>query len=479
MSETAVSLQSKTGKARAVTASEVLQSDSTLSPAATARLRQLLLASWDSLPIGKRNELIQYRWEQVGGAEFLPILRTIVASEPNRNHDMDKFDRGAALRRIYELTPDHGRELILREVAAPKGDIDSGVLGMLSDRELPQLDQSLVANLQGGTGSDLEFQLVARYASQRVLPLIKAVYEPRRGAWACNPQTAMLQYFVRVNRDYGIAEVHDALGRRQKTGCYKSLFSSLDENLSLPRIEAIAMDALNDTSVEVAIDAAQSLGRYGSKKAEAALWSRLEKLHEQNPNQADQIPHRTNVQTQDLLWEIRLEQVLVQAIANGQAWFAGEDTIQRLKQLATPQEQPELDGILTEIQNATYFLSLNWWPQGTLSYTVGRYNGKGIENLKEKLSQFSPGAHLQMVTTINEKITIRASLKRSNRRRLPTGCCWRLKLPDNAPQTSHGAPNVKRGKQVPHRRFAVVRNDIQVYWGKVKAPIIGWGYIWY
>ena len=217
MSQTAASLENKTGKARAVTISEVLQSDSTLSSAATAHLRQLLLASWDSLPIRKRNELIQYRWEQIGGAEFLPVLRAIVASEPNRNHDMDRFDRGAALRRIYELAPVQGRELILREVVAPKGDIDVGVLGMLSDRELPQLDQPLVANLRSGTGSDLEFQLVARYASQRTFPLIKAVYEPRRGEWACNAQIAMLRYFVRVNPDYGIAEVRDALAQRQKT----------------------------------------------------------------------------------------------------------------------------------------------------------------------------------------------------------------------------------------------------------------------
>jgi hypothetical protein len=190
-------------------------------------------------------------------------------------------------------------------------------------------------------------------------------------------------------------------GRRP--GCYKFLFSSLDENVGLPRIESIATDALNDTSVEVAADAAQGLERYGSKKAEVALWTRLEKLREQDLNKADKLHHGMNAQPQDLLSERRLEQVLVQAIANGQAWFVGEDTIQRLKQLATPQEQPELEGVQTEIQRATYFLSLNWWPEGVLSYTVGRYNGKGITNLKEKLSQFPPGTHLQMVTTINER----------------------------------------------------------------------------
>ena len=93
MSDVAASLQSKTGKARAVSVSELLQADATLNPSAKAQLRQLLLASWDSLPVRQRNELIQYRWEQVGGPELLPILRTVIAGAPNCNHEIDKLDR--------------------------------------------------------------------------------------------------------------------------------------------------------------------------------------------------------------------------------------------------------------------------------------------------------------------------------------------------------------------------------------------------
>src|SRR6185369_13552736 len=77
MSDLAGVLPSKTAQARAVTANELLQSDVALNPAAKAQLRQMLLASWDSLPVRRQNELIKYRWEQVGGAELLPILRQI------------------------------------------------------------------------------------------------------------------------------------------------------------------------------------------------------------------------------------------------------------------------------------------------------------------------------------------------------------------------------------------------------------------
>src|SRR6266571_1028461 len=170
MSDVAASLQSKTGKARAVSVSELLQADATLNPSAKAQLRQLWLASWDSLPVRQRNELIQYRWEQVGDPELLPILRTVIAGAPNCNHEIDKLDRASALRRVYELAPLQGRELILHEITNPKGDIGINVLGLLPERELPQVEQPLIAKLKIGDADEIDFQLLERYGSERVLP---------------------------------------------------------------------------------------------------------------------------------------------------------------------------------------------------------------------------------------------------------------------------------------------------------------------
>lgn len=402
MSGVADSLQGKTGTARAVSVSELLQSEVSLNPAVKVQLRLMLLASWESLPVPQRNELSQYRWEQVGGPELLPILRAIVAGEPNRNHEIDKLDRASSLRRIYELAPGQGRELILHEIASPKGDIGIDVLGLLPERELPQVEQPLIAKLQAANGSDIDFQLLERYASQRALPEIKSVYEAHRGEWACAPQDAMLRYFLRVKPDYGVAQVSDALGQRKVTGCYNFQLTGLNEDIRRPKLEQLAIDALNDPSPEVARNAAEALGKYGSGKAEAALWSRLEKLHEQWKDRADELRYRPGVKP-DVLAEVGLEQDLVQAISSGQAWFATEDTIRKLKDLASPQMQAELDGVSQEIQTGEYGLNLNWWPEGTLNYSVGRYSGKGMPALKEKLAQFPSGAHLKLVATVAER----------------------------------------------------------------------------
>lgn len=401
MAEAVSALQNKTGKARAITVSESLQSDGVLNPDDKTQLRQILIASWDSLPIRQKNELIQYRWEQVGGLEWLPVLRSIVSGEPNRNREINKLDRAPALLRIYELAPDEGRKLILQEIANPKGDIAIDVLGLLSERELPEIEQSLIAKLEAHNDSDLDFQLLERYASVRALPRIKTIYEAHRGEWACSPQSALLRYFLRVRPDYGDAQVNDALSQRAVTGCYQYQLTGLNEYLHRPKLEQIAIRALNDPSLAMATNAAEALEKYGSEQAQAALLGRLEKFHDRWKNNVDKLRYQPSIKP-DVQAEMRLEQVLVQAIANGRAWFVSKETIQKVRDLASPQMQPELDGIMQEIQRNDYGLNLNWWPQGRLNYSIGRYSGTGMAALKEKLAQLPTGAHLSLVTTSAE-----------------------------------------------------------------------------
>src|ERR1019366_4304765 len=218
---------------------------------------------------------------------------------------------------------------------------------------------------------------------------------------------AMLRYFLRVSPEYGVAQVRDALGQRKVTGCYQIQLTGLKEDIRRPMLEQLAIGALGDPSPEVARNAAEALQRYGSRKAEAALWKRLEEFHEQWKGEADELRYRPGANS-DLLAEGGLEQVLVQAIANGQAWIATEDTIRRLKVLASPQTKSQLDGALQEIQRGEYGFHMGWWPGGTLDYNVGRYSGNGMAALKEKLAQLPSGTHLNMVTTVAERDRHRA-----------------------------------------------------------------------
>lgn len=391
MNDLATALPQKAGEARAIAVNELLQSDVTLSHAMKAQLRQILVASWDLLPVRRRNELIEYRWDDIGGPELLPILQHIVSGEPNRDHQPDKPDRAAALRQLYEVAPGEGREFILREIAEPAGDIGIDVLGLLPERELPQVEP-LVGKLKSGYATDVVYQLLERYAGERVLSEVQTIYDAKRGKWACAPQNAMLQYFLRVSPDFGVDQVRDALSQRTLTGCYKLQLAALKEDVRRPALEELAITALNDPSLEVTINAAEALQSYGSPKAEAALWKKLERFHAQPKDET----------------EMRLEQALVQAIANGQAWLASEETVQKLKALTSPPMQPQLDGILQQIRQGEYGIQLGWWRGGSLDYNVGRYTGIGMAALNEKLAQFPSSTHLNMVTTVAERDRHRA-----------------------------------------------------------------------
>jgi hypothetical protein len=402
LNRVAASLDTKSGQARAVTVNTLLTEVSDLSEATRARLRQSLVASWDSLPIRKRNELIQYRWDEIGGPELLPILRRVVNSPPRPGQGAEVMDRGPALQHLYELDPAEGRDLILREILDAKGDIGISVLGMLPDEELPQIEEPILAKFSAHNGTSVDYRLIERYATAKPLPKLQAIYEEARGKWACEPQGALLRYFLRVDPDYGIAEISDALKQRQFTGCYKMVFADLGNAFRIPRVEKITIAALNDSSSEVAANAAGALGMYGSSKVEPILWERLKKFHEEWGEKPDQLRYRPGL-SQELQAQGMLEYSLFHAIANGHAWLCSPDRLQQLEKLMTPQRKQEVEGIIKEWQSGQFFLNMNWWPTGELDYTVGYFSGRGMEHLKEKLVQFPSGTHFVSIMTVAQR----------------------------------------------------------------------------
>jgi len=83
-----------------------------------------------------------------------------------------------------------------------------------------------------------------------------------------------------------------------------------------------------------------------------------------------------------------LEEALVKGIAEGQTWFPTSEQIGRLKALSSPAMQRDLNSIAQVLSEQQSTLLFFWLPDGRLSYSVGWYNGLGLERLKEKLEQF-------------------------------------------------------------------------------------------
>lgn len=392
LDELAAAVNAKSDQARALS-TETLLTGRAGDTATRGNARQSLIASWDSLPVRTRNELIEYRWNEIGGVEMLPILRGIVDGPSEAGHQLDKIERGPALRRIYELSPAEGRERILRETLDSKGDIDIHVLGMLPDAELPQIEQPILQRLRRGNARNVDYHLIARYGSGRVVDDVKAVYQQHVGEWACDPQVALLRYLLRVDPDYGAAAVADALARREKTGCYRMTLSGIGDALKEAALQRVAVAALYDPSYDVVRDAADALARHGSSEAEAALWQRLETFHETWKGKQAQLRHGPGLKPEAAA-PGAAESALVRAIATGQAWLCSPQKLESLKQLVSSERQREIEAMLRHWRDGPMQLVLGWSPSGQLIYVVGYIPGEGLPALKRKLTQLPAGTKL-------------------------------------------------------------------------------------
>jgi len=406
--EAAAAVAKKTGPARAVTVNELLQSNAKLSPAAQTELRQMLAVTWDTMPVRTQNELLEFRWDVVGGPELLPVLRKIAAEEPGATRRIDKPDRGMSVLRIYELDPAVGRAMILAEIAHVHGDMRMDVLGILPERELPQVEAPVIAQLNGRLGApevgeapEVAYELVDRYFTARALDAVEKTYEANNGAWDCREQAALMRYFLRVSPEYGVARVKDASGVRG-TGCYGEVFTGLKEYVRVPKVESIAIRALDDPLPEVVRDAAGALQKYGSAKAEGALWARLKKFHEQWKDREGELHNRLDM-PQDLIAQVGLEQELAYAITNAQAWIVSDGDIERLRELVGPQEQVQLNGLLDMVKQGSHSVILIFSPQETVQFVVDRYTGNGMAALNEKLAEFPAGTRFEASTTVAER----------------------------------------------------------------------------
>ena len=74
--------------------------------------------------------------------------------------------------------------MILDELSRPDLRVGISVLGLLPDKELPQLEETLVSNAINRLDAT-SMALVSRYVSAASLPRLRVVYERLIGRMAC------------------------------------------------------------------------------------------------------------------------------------------------------------------------------------------------------------------------------------------------------------------------------------------------------
>jgi len=364
-------------------------------PEIIKKLAPEIIEVFDDLPVNTQIYLLNYRWKQLAGPAMLPVIRRILNNKPTNDQSYENKDlRGLALRRLYELSPDEGRRMIIEELRRPSPGVGWTTLKLLPDETIPELEETLVENLEktlsGERGdTDIISMLIERYATASILPRVRAFYGDKVGLRGCLYQASLLAYFLRVDPAMGIDSVKRELAARGPgySRCYAGILSDVAKLRMTPELEDLAIECLDDPDLEVVTNAASALGQYGSTGAEKPLLERLEKWFQEWKGRAEELPKNFDMSHPNF-WPKQVGQALRQAITGSPAWLIDRERLERLRQSCLDKDELQqfnrLVGDLSGEIRITYQSDGDGW--GTAM--VAHYLCNSLSALKMKLSQF-------------------------------------------------------------------------------------------
>lgn len=407
-----MAIPQKQGQARATSLQTLLDYRSQINASDFSQWATLLAFMpevFNRLPLDDQLRLLEYQWKLIASPAMVPALREVLKYTYNNSNNNTLEDsinvfrqqklRSYAVRRLYELSPEEGRRIILDDIRRPSPRFNEDVLSSLPDELLPELDNVLIANLEEAqrTGSDTyeTSELIERYTTDAIFSRVRAVYETRDpGKWDCRTQAALLAYFLRVGPSVGSEYLNKALSSRERglARCYTEVLKNVAALHMSPEVEDAATAALDDEDSTVVSQAASVLGEYGSANAEKALWRRLEKLHEAMQGRSQDFSDDA------LRDEETIEKALRNALISGQAWLMDQAKLKRLREVClTDKSRDEIDQKINGWNYRIYiaFRSFDGEPS-----TIGlaHYEIKSLDSLKKRILQFPKGTIFKLKT---------------------------------------------------------------------------------
>jgi len=450
LAATVTALPQKTGRARALTLVTLATEKSDLLDKETAaQIHRQLIAEWSNLPEKTRADLLQTGWPPRDGTEALPILREIVSQPPPHFGNAGGFacyattqdqcsvvtSRNKALKRIFELDPAEGRSLILRDLSDPEAQPSLSLVKLLPYARLRPYVQRSVQRIESSTqvrpavptsaytatndARAWDYDFVEEFADRSALESLEAKFHKDNDnlpKGACVPYAeGMLRYFLRVDPQLGAREVQAQLAARNATHCYPTLFEALGR--SLPTVEQFAIVDLDDADSNVSTSAARALGRWGSAKAELALWARLTSFHQEWPNGVGELP-LTDKDASARAWALdNLETTLVHSIVSGTNWICGPEKLTRLREIAPREQRIQLSRWIDAWESAEggrLILDPSWDPDDRLSFRIMQlpYSNLDEDQIRVKLSQMPSGTKLYFQTYSVEQMGSPVSMEK-------------------------------------------------------------------
>jgi hypothetical protein len=305
----------KQGQALAVSLETLVLRGPQPTPPATAKA---LAANFQQLPENSQQRFLTDEWNRIASPALAPILQSIAAS----GGDL----RDSALRRLEEFDPEAARKITLERIQ--KVDLDREryrsyrVLLDLPDKTLPTADNALATALeQNKPQAEI---LVARYASEAVLPRLKAWVDqqPQR---MCSP--VLPTYFFRVDAAWASAAL--ARVRQNGRGACAINVSPNEDLLMSPGLEKQALEDLSNPDLTIRRAAMTLLQYGGSAAAEKALLEAFARLRGEPGDSGESVKPGESVDPGHML-RAGMEQFFVTSLVNAAGWLPGEDAFTQI-----------------------------------------------------------------------------------------------------------------------------------------------------
>ncbi|HTY63084.1 MAG TPA: hypothetical protein VMG30_12620 [Acidobacteriota bacterium] len=401
----AAGIANKKGRAKAVSLATLLD-ESTNGPKETRpnlpaefirTLPSQVTQAFFDLPVQTQYWLLEYQWDRIKSPEMLPVLERYCENPTEEKGVFEQTRAGAALKRLFEMDPKRGREQLLRQIRHATGRIRFEILAMLPDKTLPEMDDSFASDLEGGRNNSpvlrMRAQLLARYGTPAILPRIKAALLENEDLWSCDIHAPIIAYLLRVDSAFGAAELESALSpENRKTEC-KPMLSDVARFYTSSELEALAIRHLDDPDPAVVQDCAEALGRYGSKNAEAPIWRRFEKWHNDWKDRARELQNEARGFNPELDTQRGMEMGFTTALASSPSWLADAEKLKRIQSLClTESGRKQIGWLIQEAEAPKKRIELTRGPGDSWSFQVVQYEDiRSLDAVKSKLTQFPTG----------------------------------------------------------------------------------------
>lgn len=179
----------------------------------------------------------------------------------------------------------------------------------------------------------LDAQLIGRYSTKAILSRVKAVYEAAPGRWDCRIEDGLVLYFLRTDAEYGVKRLAGAANF-----CMTESIPAVIRMRRWSEVEPGIIAQLHDHDLNRARHAAETLSKYGSPRAENALWDRLRSFHQQWGNRESDLSNRQDI-PRDAAEAASSQYGLVESLAKAQAWLLSDEQVTKVENLTLGSER--------------------------------------------------------------------------------------------------------------------------------------------